>query len=569
MEFLQEITLELNSNTAYTTIGAKQGDSGSRVIKVHITQNGEPWTIPSSVSASYRVRKPDGYAVWNSATVPYPNPENVLYITLSEQALATAGRAYADIVFSEGSGDNLSILSTVSFIIIIMASPDITKNVISSNEFSQILELTADADAVLDEAEAWAAGTKKSVPIAADSLTYEKDGDFTCNINESTFRSIVGAAPGYTRQFTFICDGPPEGETNVAWSLHYPNGDTLYNVDLSSYGIQISGTQLQNNYIRITMTDSDVQYQNNAKYYTDQIKNLTVTASSVAPGEPATVVKDSSGEYLNIIFGIPSGLKGDTGVTSVSATATNAGLAWNSPPWASAALVNSELSLSFGIPPGKDGSGSVTSVDGIDGTGGNVALGAVRYAATQSLSEAQQSQARANIGVARTVDSITPASDNIQLSAVRYVEQALSTSQQAQARTNINAQVVDDYIVSPSSKASNQYLKYDGSSWIAASVAAVPSDGNAGQVLKKGLQETYSWGDVHEVPSGGSASMVLMKSSNTSYDYAWSSNILTTSATYADIGLQSNQVRQIFFGSDPPTSSSLPEGAIYLKFNDA
>ena len=66
MEFLQEITLELNSNTAYTTIGAKQGDSGSRVIKVHITQNGEPWTIPSSVSASYRVRKPDGYAVWNS-----------------------------------------------------------------------------------------------------------------------------------------------------------------------------------------------------------------------------------------------------------------------------------------------------------------------------------------------------------------------------------------------------------------------------------------------------------------------------------------------------------------------
>ena len=161
MEFLQEITLELNSNTAYTTIGAKQGDSGSRVIKVHITQNGEPWTIPSSVSASYRVRKPDGYAVWNSATVPYPNPENVIYITLSEQALAIAGRAYADIVFTEGSGDNLSILSTVSFIIIIMASPDITKNVISSNEFSQILELTADADAVLDEAEAWAAGTKK------------------------------------------------------------------------------------------------------------------------------------------------------------------------------------------------------------------------------------------------------------------------------------------------------------------------------------------------------------------------------------------------------------------------
>ena len=540
MEFLQEITLELNSNTAYTTIGAKQGDSGSRVIKVHITQNGEPWTIPNGVSASYRVRKPDGYAVWNSAVIPYPNPENVLYITLSEQALATAGRAYADIVFTEGSGDNLSILSTVSFIIIIMASPDITKNVISSNEFSQILELTADADAVLDEAEAWAAGTKKSVPIAADSLTYEKDGAFTCNINESTFRSMVGATPGYTRQFTFICDGPPEGQTNVAWSLHYPNGDTLYNVDLSSYGIQISGTQLQNDYIRITLTDSDVQYKNNAKYYAEQIENLTVTASAVAPGQPATVVKDSSGEYLNIIFGIPSGLTGETGVQSVLVSATQSKqdgtgrLTADDPPWVESSLSSSQvLTLAFGLPPGHDGSGSVTSVDGVNGTGGNVALSAVRYV-SQSLSSAAQSQVRSNIGVAHTVDSIAPVSDNIQISAVRYVEQALSTVQQAQARTNINAQVIDDYIVSPSSKASSQYLKYDGSSWVAEYVAAVPSGGNTGQVLKRGLQGTYDWNDVHEVPSGGSSGMVLMKNSSTSYDYTWTA-IVTTAITSSEI----------------------------------
>ena len=540
MEFLQEITLELNSNTAYTTIGAKQGDSGSRVIKVHVTQNGEPWIIPSSVSASYRVRKPDGYAVWNSAVIPYPNPENVLYITLSEQALATAGRAYADIVFSEGSGDNLSILSTVSFIIIIMASPDITKNVISSNEFSQILELTADADAVLDEAEAWAAGTKKSVPIAADSLTYEKDGDFTCNINESTFRSMVGAAPGYTRQFTFICDGPPEGRTNVAWSLHYPNGDTLYDVDLSSYGIQISGTQLQNNYIRITLTDSDVQYKNNAKYYAEQIENLTVTASAVAPGQPATVVKDSSGEYLNIIFGIPSGLTGETGVQSVLVSATQSKqsgtgkLTADDPPWVESSLSSSQvLTLTFGLPPGHDGSGSVTSVDEVNGTGGNVALSAVRYV-SQTLSSAAQSQARTNIDVAHTVDSIVPVSDNIQISAVRYVEQALSTAQQAQARTNINAQIIDDYIVSPPSKASNQYLKYDGSSWVAEYVAAVPSGGNTNQVLSKTSNDDYAWASIYQVPTGGDSGMVLMKNSNTNYDYAWTA-IVTTAITSSEI----------------------------------
>jgi hypothetical protein len=38
-----------------------------------------------------------------------------------------AGRAYADIVFSTGSGIERQILSTVSFIIIIMAAPNITQ----------------------------------------------------------------------------------------------------------------------------------------------------------------------------------------------------------------------------------------------------------------------------------------------------------------------------------------------------------------------------------------------------------------------------------------------------------
>ena len=91
MIYQQEITLELNSNTAYTTVGAKQGDAYTREIIVHITADGIPWTIPDSVVASYRVRKPDGTAVWNDAIIK----DNTVVITLSEETLAVAGRAYA------------------------------------------------------------------------------------------------------------------------------------------------------------------------------------------------------------------------------------------------------------------------------------------------------------------------------------------------------------------------------------------------------------------------------------------------------------------------------------------
>lgn len=205
MEYLKEISLELNSNTAYTTVGAKQGDASSRVIKIHVTENGEDWTIPAGVSVSYRVRKPDGYAIWNDGIID--TNENVVYITLTEQTLAAAGRAYADIYFELGQNENRQVLSTVSFIIIIMAAPDIVENIVSSNEFSRILDLTNNADTILNEAEAWAVGSKAGVPVVEDNFEYSVIGNsgLHVTIDSEIFRGYVGRNPGYTVYYTFTC----------------------------------------------------------------------------------------------------------------------------------------------------------------------------------------------------------------------------------------------------------------------------------------------------------------------------------------------------------------------------
>ena len=69
MQYTQEITLELNSNTAYTTVGAKQGDNNSRIIKIHITENGSDYVIPEGYTSFFRFRKPDGKAIVNSASI--------------------------------------------------------------------------------------------------------------------------------------------------------------------------------------------------------------------------------------------------------------------------------------------------------------------------------------------------------------------------------------------------------------------------------------------------------------------------------------------------------------------
>ena len=263
MIYQQEITLELNSNTAYTTVGAKQGDAYTREIAVHITADGIPWTIPNGVVASYRIRKPDGTAVWNEAIIK----DNTVIVTLSEEALSVAGRAYADIVLYTNSG-KAQILSTVSFIIIIMSSPNISKAVASSNEFGYIQQVVDDANAVISESEAWATGTRKGVSVLAGNFVSEitSGGGFTYTIDKDIFRQYVGIFPGETNVWTLTYISALAG-----WELQRENYQPQ-RVTPNNIGLTINGIPDTNSTITVTISDRDIQWHNNAKYWSDTAK---------------------------------------------------------------------------------------------------------------------------------------------------------------------------------------------------------------------------------------------------------------------------------------------------------
>lgn len=263
MIYQQEITLELNSNTAYTTVGAKQGDAYTREIVVHITADGIPWTIPNGVVASYRIRKPDGTAVWNEAIIK----DNTVIVTLSEEALSVAGRAYADIVLYTNSG-KAQILSTVSFIIIIMSSPNISKAVASSNEFGYIQQVVDDANAVISESEAWATGTRKGVPVLAGNFTSEitSGSNFKYTLDKDKFRQYVGVFPGETNTWTLTYISALAG-----WELQRENYQPQ-RVTPNNIGLVVYDTPDINSTITVTVSDEDIQWHNNAKYWSDTAK---------------------------------------------------------------------------------------------------------------------------------------------------------------------------------------------------------------------------------------------------------------------------------------------------------
>ena len=338
-----------------------------------------------------------------------------------------------------------------------MAAPNISENIASSNEFTKILDITENADVILNEAEAWAEGTKGGVPVMADDFSYSVIGGlFTCSIDQNVFREAVGRAPGYTRYFMFTYNTFGES-TELQWILTYSNNDPQV-VDLADFGITINGSPLQSNSIRVIVTDSDIQYHNNAYYYAtlaldaqESINNLDVTATKVGYDQPASVSKETIDDHLRFSFSIPQGDPGPAGVNSASATASS--IAAGAQPSVTVAYNSSSraLSFAFGI-PSAEGTG-VALVDGVGptGTSRNVELGAVRYSTAQSLPTSAQQIACNNIGA----------------------------------------------LIKPSSATNGQCIRYivpsSGSpEWVAASINEVPNTGTTDYILRK-TPTGYAW----------------------------------------------------------------------------
>lgn len=211
-----------------------------------------------------------------------------------------------------------------------------------------------------------------------------------------------------------------------------------------------ANTAASNANTKATAADTAASAANNAAA---KINNMTVAATGLAAGAtPTATISEVSG-HKHIAFGIPQGAKGDTGATPALSIGTVTTGAPGTQASASMGGTAAAPVLNLTIPRGDAGSGSVSTVDSIQPDGGNVPLGAVRYSAAQTLSDAQKQQARNNIGAGtgsgtvKTVDGETPyVEGDVHINAVRYTSQTLTETQKTQARTNIDALGAGDVV---------------------------------------------------------------------------------------------------------------------------
>ena len=324
MNYNQEITLDLNSNSAYVVVDAKQGDVDSRTLLVHYTSNGEEYKVNTNNSVALRMRKPDKTVVFNDTTINY---DGSVLVPFSYQCLTVAGRAYADLVELNSDGQTLS---TVSFIVNIMAQPDFSADAaLSSDEFLYLKSFLDRGNHVVGEAQEWANGYNGETPVTEDNPAYNNNSKYWAEWTENTGKERVYDAEAWAR-------GSRGGEDVPSTDQTHNNNSKYYSEEASRNGEQwatgtrdgqsISPTNPAYNkhakywageaeaYTKgtingVPVSSSETGYHDNAKFYKEVVEDMDIyVQEAVEPGANPTSTKviDPTTGALTVKLGLPS-----------------------------------------------------------------------------------------------------------------------------------------------------------------------------------------------------------------------------------------------------------------------
>lgn len=305
MEYELEITLDLNTKAPYAIIYTKQGDADSRYVIIHITKDGKDYPIAQSSTALFRFKKPDGHQVVQSGVI---NEDGSVSVLLSEQILAQAGKGYADLVIY---GANGSVLSTISFIVSIMSSPDIDyTQVVMSDSYTDFKNTVDSWDRTVAEAQAWANGHRGSTPVSSSDAAYHNNAKYW---SEQAAENGEAWANG-TRNGVAVTSSDPAYNKN---SKYYNEQAVVHEHKSQEYSYD-SEAWARGTYNGVDASSDTVYYHNNSKYYAEQaeisknaVENMQVEATTLGPNQRATVTKTVTSGVAKLSFGLPQGVMGD------------------------------------------------------------------------------------------------------------------------------------------------------------------------------------------------------------------------------------------------------------------
>ena len=140
MEYIQEITLDLNLRNEIPVVIVKQGDASARGVLVHLKKDRIDYIPESGVSIMFRCEKPDGHGVITSSAeqdeeleryLVIDNGDGTVSVELIAQTTTACGRCRCDLCLYKDE----QILSTLPFVLDVRRSPDVANLAVSTDDF--------------------------------------------------------------------------------------------------------------------------------------------------------------------------------------------------------------------------------------------------------------------------------------------------------------------------------------------------------------------------------------------------------------------------------------------------
>jgi len=140
LEYIKEVTLDLDLRKELPIISVKQGDASTRSIIAHLKKDGEAFIPDDDIYILFRCEKPDGHGVILSSIDKDEELDRFLvidrgngdiFVELVAQVSTACGCCRCDICLCKDE----KILSTIPFMIDVKRSPNATNLAVSSDDF--------------------------------------------------------------------------------------------------------------------------------------------------------------------------------------------------------------------------------------------------------------------------------------------------------------------------------------------------------------------------------------------------------------------------------------------------
>ena len=313
MNYNKQIILDVNATGSESVVNVKQGDAYSRFINIQLLADGKEYVPDEGATFLLRCQKPDGKAVVLDSQfideeleryLIIKNEDNTVTVELVPQITAVVGRCKCDLTMIL----NESVLSTMTFIINVLRSPDIAHQIVSSDDFRTLNNAIAAAGEIHDgysptvTVTTITGGHRVSITDVNGTTSFDVmdgsggGGEVGKEVIAATYDSTATYAVG---DYCWYDGGFYQCTTAIttaeAWnSTHW----TAVSVgsELSGLTRQLSDKQDKTNYVTLTGTIITQTAVDNTMYLCGELAELTFTA----PASGQTAIRFSTGTTATV-----------------------------------------------------------------------------------------------------------------------------------------------------------------------------------------------------------------------------------------------------------------------------